>query len=87
MFFDRPLVKGVLAADETPIPEGLWEFYLDSGKYIHVTEDIPNGEPGWEIEGFADMARKAGYTTDERRQFIVKQNEFGKSYEWFIPCL
>ena len=87
MYFDRPLVKGVLAADDTPIPEGLWEFYLDGGKYIRVTEDIPNGEPGWEIEGFADTAKAAGYIADENRQFIIKQNEFGKSYEWFVPYI
>ncbi|MDD4774361.1 MAG: GyrI-like domain-containing protein [Eubacteriales bacterium] len=87
MYFDRPLVKGVFAEDDTPVPEGLWEFYLDGGRYIHITEDIPNGEPGWEIEYLADALKSAGYTADESRQFIIKQNAYGKSYEWFVPYI
>jgi hypothetical protein len=87
MYFDRPLVKGVLADENTPVPEGFSEFYLEGGRYVRVTEDILNGEPGWEIEGFADRAKEAGCTADEKRQFIVKQNDFGKSYVWFIPCV
>jgi hypothetical protein len=87
MYFNRPLIKGIAAADSAAVPEGLCEYHIDGGKYLRVTEDVPNGEPGWEIEWFADIAKEAGYTSDEKRQFIIKQNNYGKSYEWYIPIV
>lgn len=87
MYFNRPLIKGIATAEGAAVPEGLSEFILEGGRYLRVTEDILNGEPGWEIEYFEDTAKEAGCTADEKRQFIIKQNNYGKSYEFFIPIL
>ncbi len=86
MYFDKPLVKGVLAKDDTPAPEGYSEFFLEGGKFVKITEDVLNGEPGWEIEGYECIEKETGYAVDRKRQFIIKQKEFGRSYEWYVPC-
>ena len=87
-FYDKPLIKGVLADADTPVPAGLTEFWLTGGKYIRVTEDIPNCTPGWEIEFYLPESaeREAGHKLDLKGQFVVKQNGFGASYEFYMPC-
>lgn len=87
VYYDKPLIKGVLANADTPFPDNLSELKLESGKYVKITEDIPNGELGWEC-GFLleSMEKETGYKPDMTRQFIIKQNDFGKSYELYVPC-
>ena len=86
-YLDKPLVKGVLCDDHTPPPQGLSVYHLESGKFVKITEDVPNGEPGWEIEWLPGKAKgETGCEVDMSRQFIIKQTDFGKSYEFYIPC-
>ena len=86
-YYDKPLIKGVLAEADTSTPAGLSNFLLEGGKYVKVTEDIPNGEPGWEIEFLLDsLENDTGHKPDMRRQLMIKQNDFGKSYEFYVPC-
>ncbi|NLF00589.1 MAG: hypothetical protein GX601_06380 [Anaerolineales bacterium] len=87
VYYDKPLVKGVLCDAGTPPPRGLSEYYLEAGKFVKITEDAPNGEPGWEIEWLPEKIKdETGCEADMSRQFIIKQTDFGRSYEFYIPC-
>ena len=87
IYFDKPLIKGVLANAETPVPEGLSEFMLEGGRYIKVSEDALNGGPGWDIEILPyDLEKDTAYKANLKRQFLIKQNDFGKRFDLYIPC-
>jgi predicted transcriptional regulator YdeE len=87
LFHDRPLIKGVLAEPDVDVPQGLSEFWLPGGRYVKITEDVPNGEPGWEIDYLLNtVERDAGCKPDLRGQFVIKQKDFGRYYEWYVPC-
>lgn len=86
VYFDKPLIKGVLVNADAPVSDNLTEFKLEGGKYVKITEDILNGKLGWEC-GFLyeSMERETGYKLDMTGQFIIKQNNFGNSYEFYVP--
>lgn len=88
LYHDKPLVKGVFADDNTVIPDRYECFTLDSGRYMKVTESLPNGEPGWEIEFVkGDFEKESGFKPDLSKQIIIHQCDYGKYYEMYVPVL
>ncbi|MHC1695210.1 MAG: hypothetical protein AB9835_08040 [Eubacteriales bacterium] len=87
MYFDKPLIKGIAVREDGEVPCDWRALELEGGKYVRVSEDNLNGEPGWEIEYMDVIERETGHKVDTSRQFRIKQNDFGRSYEWFVPVL
>jgi predicted transcriptional regulator YdeE len=87
IYFDKPLIKGVLAEADTPVPEGYAAFQLEGGTYVKVSEDVLNGGPGWELEMVLyDPIWGTEYKANLKGQFLVKQYDFGQRYDLYIPC-
>ncbi len=87
LFYDKPLVKGVLANMDAVIPDGCQPYTLQGGRFMKITESLPLGEPGWEIEwvNSPDFGIKTGHEPDFSRQFIIRQYGYGSSYEFYVP--
>ncbi|HHT26730.1 MAG TPA: hypothetical protein GXZ82_05735 [Firmicutes bacterium] len=86
VYYDEPLIQGVLAEADLAVPAGLQSVTLDGGLYVKVTEDIPNGVLGWEAGGItAEIPQRTGHAYDSARRFIYKQCDYGKRYELYVP--
>ncbi len=87
LYFDKPIIKGITADMAVELPSGYQSFILDAGRYLKITESVPLGEPGWEIECFdnEEYTTVMGYAADRNRQFIIRQYGYGYSYELYVP--
>jgi len=86
--FDKPIVKGFFPKEGSVLPNDYSRLRLDGGRFVKITEDIFNGEPGWEIEGYMhgkEVEKETGLKVDHSRQAIVIQYDYGKFYEIYVP--
>jgi len=86
-FFGKPVIKGVEVAEFGDVPEGMETFTLEGGRYVKVTETLPNGELDWITPGWAlfAMADETGYEPDLERLFYVRQTGYGRAFELYVP--
>jgi hypothetical protein len=59
-FFGKPVIKGVEVAAFDDVPEGMETFVLEGGRYVKVTESVPNGELDWATPEWALFADGQG---------------------------
>lgn len=85
--FQKPVIKGAEVADTTKVPAGLRAYTLEGGKYVRISETLPNGEFDWSLEWYAfkEMEQETGHQLDLSRLFIVEQMEYGGSFALYAP--
>jgi predicted transcriptional regulator YdeE len=90
-FYAKPVIKGVEVAQFDTlcddVPEGMETFTLEGGRYVKVTETVPNGEMDWTMPEWAlfAMADETGYEPDLERLFYVRQTGYGRAFELYVP--
>jgi hypothetical protein len=86
-FYQKPIVKGAEVAEGASAPEGLKLYTLPGGRYVRITETLPNGEFNWWSGGYAFSKMKAqtGYELDPSRLFFVRQLDYGREFEFYAP--
>ncbi len=85
--FARPVIKGVEVLDFGDVPDGMETFTLEGGKYVKITETLPNGELDWWAPYYAlrEMEKETGYAPDLARLFFVHQTEYGRAFALYVP--
>jgi predicted transcriptional regulator YdeE len=88
-FFAPPIARGMAVDGPVGVPEGLEMLDLPAGRYVKVTEAVPNGELGWRVEGFVggEVEKQTGHKPDLSRQIIVEQSGFGRQHAVFVPVI
>ncbi|HEY3284287.1 MAG TPA: GyrI-like domain-containing protein [Armatimonadota bacterium] len=88
-FFAKPIVIGVEAGDPTLSLDGAREYTVSGGRYVRISEELPNGEFDWFAPGYAfgEMQRETGHKLDVSRQFVVRQKEYGRRFELYAPVV
>ena len=86
-FFKKPVIKGAEVADFDNVPEGMNTYTLEGGRYVRITETLPNGGYDWWTSGYAfgDMKDETGYEIDLSRLFFVRQTGYGRESELYVP--
>lgn len=86
-YFQKPVIKGAEVADIARVPAGMQAFTLEGGRYVRLSETLPNGELDWSLGGYAfkEMEKETGYQLDLSRLFIVEQMEYGRAFALYVP--
>lgn len=87
LLFKKPVIRGAEVADFDDVPAGMNTYTLEGGRYVKITETLPNGGYDWWTPNYAfrDMNSETGYEIDLSRLLIVRQTGYGREFELYVP--